>query len=489
MKTRLILIALLIATTTVVGELSIHDVKRLRESHKADGDAVEVFYRFAEDGELTLSLKNIKARVNEASEAWKVFDKEADQLVVLARSPFGGGETASSYWPGGVKAELLRKVVEPLEKQGFKNIVLPDLPPKKEGDEDKNADVGKDDKKDVEIEPYPKRGFADDENREFVLVVGLHHEKIPYKGASRRVPGEVVRVYSSRVTGWAILFHAPTGCAIWGTTSLAKVGKTAVSDTLNSASDAALIRLGFGDIDEPNIDKHITALKTNVELRQMDLAVMLVQTQRVDAVWAVMKTAMAKAAFKQKAWIVRYFNQKSVIQDYRLDPDKATATKCVQVNQQIPMRYLLIEQLRGVRSIQPLMLAVMMPLKDDIEIVELAQKLLPDLPPLTPDDEIVYITELAHQPPVGHEGPWKKDTTQAIRNLGYCRHHIDEAMAVARTYASRKIPPPRRGRRPRRDAYKEAGEWAIRELGKVKAERAKKMRDELDRMRRELKDD
>ncbi len=471
-----------------VAEVSIEQVKRRRESHKSDETSQEVFYRFDDDGDMVTSLAQIKKRAAEAAEAWGEFDKEVDTLVVLARSPLGSGETAGSYWPKGVKAELLRKVVPALAKAGFENVVLPDLPPEKAEDEDEE-DADDADEEAVEIKPFPKRGFSADEDYEFVLVVGLHHEKIPYKGASRRVAGAVIRAYSSRANGWAILFHGPTGCAIWGTTSLAQVGKTAVSDTLNSASAAALDRLSFKDIDEPNIKEHIETFKVRTELRQMDLAAMLVQTQRVDACWAVMKAAMSKRAYKTQAWVVRFFNTKSLIQDYRLDEDRARASGCVMVNQRVLMRYLLMEQLRGVRNVQSLMLAAMMPLKDDVQIVELAQELMAVAAPMAPDDEMVLITELAHQPPSSREGPWKKSVTQSIRNLGYCRYHIDEAMAVARVYSLRKVPPPRRGRRPRRDALKEAGQWAMRELSKARAERAKKVAEDLRRIKRHLEED
>jgi len=467
------------------GEVSIGEVKGRRELHKADGDRVEVFYRFADDGEKVTSLAHVKTRAAEAAEAWKAFDKDADTLVVLARSPFGGGESAGSYWPAGVKPELLRQVVPALRKAGFENVVLPDLPPEEaegEGDEDEDED-------EAEIKPYPKQGFSTDDDQAFVLVVGLHHEKIPYRGASRRVAGEVIRAYSSRTTGWAILFHGPTGCAIWATTSLARVGKQAVSDTLNSASEAALVRLSFAGIDEPNIEDHIRNLQARSELPQVDIAAVLVQTQRVDAVWAVMKAAMGRQAFRNKAWVVRFFNSKSVIQDYRLDEAKARSDGCVMVNQRVPMRYLLMEQLRGVRTIQPLMLAAMMPLKDDVQIVELAQELMTRQGPATPDDEIVLITELAHQPPDARQGPWKKGPTRAVRNLGACRHHIDEAMAVARVYASRRVAPPRRGRRPRRDPLREAGQQAMRDLSKARAERSRKAAADLKRMKDRLERD
>jgi hypothetical protein len=57
---------------------------------------------------------------------------------------------------------------------------------------------------------------------------------------------------------------------------------------------------------------------------------------------------------------------------------------------------------------------------------------------------------------------------------------------VARVFALRKLPPPGRGRRPRRDALKEAGQQAMKELSRARAERAKKVSEELRRLREML---
>ncbi|KKL92495.1 hypothetical protein LCGC14_1884100, partial [marine sediment metagenome] len=72
-------------------------------------------------------------------------------------------------------------------------------------------------------------------------------------------------------------------------------------------------------------------------------------------------------------------------------------------------------------------------------------------------------------------GAFWRHTSQTVRNIGRCRTYIEEAMAVAKKYANRPAPKPRRGRRPRRDPLREAGRAALAELRQTKAERARKL--------------
>ncbi len=466
-------------TTAALADVPITKVRALRKVHKLDKDHQEVFYKYEDEGEYVTPLDQARQRGAEAAKAWEEFEKSQEPVAVLARSPFGGGETAGSYWPAGVKCELLRKLIEPLTKQGLK-VVLPDLPPeKKEGDdEDKEEDD------EEEVKPYPKIGFSED--YEFVVVIGLHHEKIPYKGIRYKTGEQLVHRFSSRVNAWAILFHAPTGSAFWGTTSVARAGHGTVPDTLNTAAEAALMRLDLTKIGVGELSGQIKAFSERKELPRMDVAGMLVQTQRADAVAAVMKAAISKPAFRNTVWVVRHYSNRGVVQDYRTDPAQAKGRGCVEVNQRVLMRVLLMEQLRGMRTVQGCVLAAGMPLIDDIEVPEIGRKYVSTLGPVFADDEVVLITELAHNPPRHRRGMWGRDPVRAVRNLGRCKVHIDEAMAVARTFASRKLPPPRRGRRPRRDPLKEAGQAAMRELAKARAEREKKVRQELRRIKEAL---
>ena len=93
------------------------------------------------------------------------------------------------------------------------------------------------------------------------------------------------------------------------------------------------------------------------------------------------------------------------------------------------------------------------------------------LGPLSADDEIVLIGELAHS---DRRRIFRRNFTTAVRNLGKCRVHIDAAMAVAKFYADRKVPAPPRGRRRRRDPLKAAGRAALLELNRARVEQRKK---------------
>jgi len=181
-------------------------------------------------------------------------------------------------------------------------------------------------------------------------------------------------------------------------------------------------------------------------------------------------------------WVVRWYSDRGVVQDYRVAPEQARGRRCVEVNQRVLMRVLLMEQLRGMRSIQACALAARMPLVDDIEVPEIGRRQISSPGAIFADDEVALITELAHNHPSRRRGMWRRNPVGAVRNLGRCKVHIDEAMAVARSFAARKLPPPRRGRRPR-DRLKEAGVAAMKELAKAKAERQKKVAEELRRIK------
>jgi hypothetical protein len=111
-----------------------------------------------------------------------------------------------------------------------------------------------------------------------------------------------------------------------------------------------------------------------------------------------------------------------------------------------------------------------MQLKEDFEIGPLGQSLAGRVQPVNGDDEIILIGELAHS---DRRRIFRRNFAAAVRNLGKCRVHIDEAMAVAKFYATRKLPPPRRGR-PRRDPLKDAGRAALLELNQARIEQQKK---------------
>lgn len=212
----------------------------------------------------------------------------------------------------------------------------------------------------------------------------------------------------------------------------------------------------------------------------MDLAAMLVQTQRADAVTAVTEAAISPTAFRNTAWVVRWYSNRGMVQDYRIDPEAAKAKGCVLVSQRVLMRVLLIEQLQGMRSVQACVLAANVPQIDDIEVPQIGQQFVSTLGPVCPDDEVVLMAELAHRDPYDRRGSFWRSSAGAVRNLGRCRFHIDQATAVARVFASRNPPPPPgKGRRPRTDPIRQAGIAALKELAEARAQREKDIRQKL----------
>ncbi len=431
------------------------DAKALRQVRKIDKDRFEVLYKF--EDEYAMPAAQAAKRSGEAAKAWAKFDKASNPVAVIARSPFGGGESSKSYWPEGVEAGLLKNVVGPLEKAGLK-VVLPDMV-EEEGKDQAGGAVAK--------KPFPDVGFSED--YEFVLVIGLHHEPVPHGGVSRTVAGKVVYSRSSRVNAWAILFHCPTATAFWGATAVARVDRGAAADPLSqspadsAAAETAIGALDFTDIGADNIPGYIEKLAEPDGLECLDTAAMLAQTQRADAADAIVNAATSEAGFKNTVRVVRYFNQKGVVQDYRTDRATAERRKDVEVSQPVMMRVLLLEHLRGLRGIQPCAVLACVPRMTDVEIPGIAQQQAGHLMPLSADDEIVLIGELANSDPLGI---FARNRVAAVRNLGRCRVHIDEAKAAARTYAERKAPAPRRGGAPVRDDLKEAGAAALEELNK-----------------------
>jgi len=228
-----------------------------------------------------------------------------------------------------------------------------------------------------------------------------------------------------------------------------------------------------------NIAAHIKRFSEQQELPQADVAAMLVQTQRADAVAAVIEAARKPAAFRNTAWVVRWYNDRGMVQDYRIDPAGAKTKRYVLVNQRVLMRVLLLEQLRGMRGVQACVLAANVPQIDDIEIPQIGRRLVGRLVPICPDDELVLIAELAQRDPRDRRGLFWRNSVAAVRLLGRCRFHVDEAMAVARAFALRKPPPPRKGRRPRTDPIRQAGIAALKELAEAKAQREKEIRRKL----------
>ena len=424
------------------------EIKSLREVREVEKNRVEVLYKF-EDEYVTLVAQAAR-RGGEAAKAWAKFDKASNPVAVIARSPFGGGESSKSYWPEGVEGELLKNVVGPMEKAGLK-VVLPDLPSK----------------------PFPDVGFSED--YEFVLLIGLHHEPVPHGGVSRTVDGKVVYSRSSRVNAWAILFHCPTATAFWCATAVAGIDRGAAANPLSAAAETAIGALDFTDlacrqagIGADNIPGYIEKLAEPNGLECLDTAAMLAQTQRADAADAIVRAATSVPAFKNTVRVVRYVSQKGVVQDYRTDRATAEKRKFVEVSQPVMMRVLLLEHLRGLRGIQPCAVLACVPRMTDAEIPCIAQQHAGRLMPLSADDEIVLIGELANSDSLGI---FARNRVAAVRNLGRCRVHIDEAKAAARTFAERKASAPKRGAKPVRDYLKEAGAAAMEELNKLNAAR------------------
>ncbi len=421
------------------------DVKALRQVRKVEKGRVEFLYKFQVEY-VTLPAQAAK-RGGEAARAWAKFDKKSKAVAVLARSPFGGGESVKSYWPVGVKDELLKNVVEPLKKAGIKKIVMVDT---------------------LKREVQPKVGFP--KGYEFVLVIGFHHEPVPHRGSRRTVAGKVVYSRSSRVNAWAILFHAPTATAFWCATATAGVDHRDVDDPLNTAAERAMAALDFTGIGTDNIPGYIKKLAEPEGFNALDIAATLAQTQRADAAEAIVRAATSVSAFKNSVRVVRYVSQKGVVQDYRTGREAAERRKYVEMVQPVMMRVLLLEHLRGFRGIGPCAVLARVPRERDFQIPRIGRRQVGRWMPLSADDEIVLLGELAN----ADFDNRRKRTTEvlwsnrvaAVRNLGRCRVRIDETKVVARLFAERKTPKPKRGQRPRRDRLKEAGIDALKELNK-----------------------
>lgn len=459
---RRIAIALLfaLAASTATAQVALPEVQALRREQKDDKDRAGILYQFEpRAGEFLSAVAQSARRGKAAAEEWTLFDRSEGRIAMVADSPFGGGETSKTYWPAEVRPELLRNLLEPLAKFGLK-ADLPGLPP---------ASAEADKAPAAPAKPWPKIGFSDE--YEFVLLVGLHHEPIPYEGTRRRADGTVIYARGSRANAWAILFHAPTGSAFWATTAVARIGHLGVADPVNVAAETVLGYLEFDGIGAHNIPAHIQRLSELQDLHVVDVAAMLAQTQRADAIDALIKLAVSKPAYRMKPRVLRYFNERGTPQDYRLDPAGAKARKWPYVAGPLPLRIMLMEQLGGMRSVRACSVAAMVPLEEDFQIGPLGQSLAGRLGPLGGDDEIILITELAHS---DRQRIFRRNYASAVRNLGKCRVHVDEAMAVAKLYADRKSPPPRRGGRPRPDPLKEAGKAALAELRQTKARQQQK---------------
>ena len=434
------------------------EIKALRKVRKIDKNRVEFLYQF-EDEYVTLAAQ-AAGHGSEAARAWAKFDKKTKAVAVLARSPFGGGESVKSYWPIGVKSELLKNVVEPLKKAGIKKVVLTDMPE----EEGKNGGSVK--------KTSPKAGFP--EGCEFVLVIGFHHEPVPHRGSRRTVAGKVVYSRSSRVNAWAILFHAPTATAFWCASATTGVDRSDVDDPLNVAAERAVAALDFTGIGTDNIPGYIKKLAEPEGFNALDIAATLAQTQRADAAEAIVRAATSVSAFKNSVRVVRYVSQKGVVQDYRTGREAAEKRKYVEMAQPVMMRVLLLEHLRGFRGLQPCAMLARVPRERDFQIPRIGRQQVGRLMPLSADDEIVLIAELVdadfsfqNRKKRTKELLWRT-RHDAVGNLGRCRVHIDEAKVIARLFAERKITKPK----PPRAAYldeiglKEAGIDALKELNK-----------------------
>jgi len=448
------------AASSAPAQVSLKDVRALRRERMDQQGAVTVLYKFDPAGaEYRDPADQAALRGREAARAWGIFDRANEPVAVLARSPFGGEETPGSYWPTDVKPELLAGLQETLREAGLKPEFPDPLGKASEGGTPPALPPGK---------PWPKLGFAED--YEFVLVVGMHHEPIPYLGTRRTGDGKIIYARSSRVNAWAILFHAPTATAFWATTATARVGHRSVPDPLNVAAETALGYLDFDEIGTDNIPDHIQDLTAQPGLYAIDAAAMLTQTQRADAVRAVVKFATSMAAYQSSIRVLRYFNQHGAAQDFRITPEEAKRRRYTYAAQPVVARMLLVEQLRGVRSIAAASTAALVPRHQDLDIGPIGQTYAGRLPPVNADEEIILICELACS---DRRGIFRRNLAGAIRNLGRCRVCLDEAMAVAKFYADRKPPAPRKGKRSRRDPLKEAGQAALRALTEAKAKQKK----------------
>ena len=430
-------------------------IAQWRKETPLDEDRIEVRYKYGDV--YRTPAEQAARRGKEATIMWGAFDKAETVLPVVARSPYGGNECAASYWPEHVKPELLRIVATSLTKAGYK-VDLPEVPPEPAT---QPAADGAASQPAEEKEPWPKVGWPED--HDFFLVVGLHHEPVGYLGKRRKVEGRMVYYRASRVNAWAILFHKPTGSGFWGSVSKRFIDHKGVSDTLNTASAAALGYLGFDGIGSDNIPGQIARMRQNKELEAVDIAAMVAQTQRADATTAIAAFAMHKTAFSTAARVIRHFNQRGTVQDFRTSEAQGAKGKCVLVSTRVVVRNLLLEQLRaavGVSAAQP---SAMITDIVDVDIGPIGRRNITAVGPLCADDEIVLLAEMAQGNPSDRKGLFWRNPYGAVRMLGKCRVYMDEAMTVAKLYATRRVVKDRRGR-VRRDRLRDAGQAAMKDL-------------------------
>ena len=461
MRKRVILSSLLIVMLSAAGAVlaatSLAQVRNLRKKIISKTKGVEIVYKF-DDEYLTLQAQ-AKRRGKEAAKVWAALKPDEKVIAVIGRSPFEKGNGAKGYWPAGIDESILTDLIEPLEKVGVK-CVFPDLV-----DKSKRSSASAEE----QVKPWPKVGFSDD--YKFVLVIGFHYEPVPYRSGAYRVKDGIIYSKESRVNAWAILFYCPQATAFWASISSATADFRDGDNPVAIAARRALARLDFSTIGTDNIPLFIKKLRQAEKIDMLDIAGMLVQTQRADAVDAVIKVATSASAYKTTMRVLRYYNQRGTVQDYRTTPAEAKKRNYVLVCQPVMMRILLMERLRDIRGIQPSLLAARVDRRFDYEISLLGSKQLTQLGPICPDDELVLISELASR---DAKKVFQWYLARAVRLLGRCKMHAEQALVVARYYAARKSFRPRRGRRPRRDHIKEAAQAAIAEITRTLSTKSKK---------------
>lgn len=458
MKVRAVVLSLSIVVVSAGGAVSaatsLSQVRNLCKQTADKSRNIRVTYKF-NDEYLTLQAQADK-RAKEAAKVWAALKPDEKLIAVIGRSPFGGGERTGGYWPAGIDESVLGLIVKPLEKLGVK-CALPDLASKTQAD---TAPMG------ATVKPFPKVGFSQD--YKFVMVIGFHCEPVPYHSGRYRVRNGVVYSRASRVNAWAILFYCPTGIAFWAEVSSATADFHDGDNPVDIAARRALASLDFSKLGSDNVPAFIRKFAQVDKFEALDIADVLVQTQRADAVRAVINSATSAAGYRTTLRVLRYYNQRGVVQDYRVSPDEAKKRKYVLISQPVMMKTLLMERLRGIRGIQPCVVAAMVDRRLDYRIPALGRRYITSVGPVCPDDEIVLISELANRDP---RGIFRWSLARAVRALGRCRNYADEALIVAKYYAARKSRLPRRGRKPRRDPVKQAARWAIEEIHKVRAKR------------------
>ena len=503
------------ASVPVYGQLA--KIRKWKKLTQVDRDHALVEYQFEPDAdgsnpkipkvEPVTPAAQAARRARLAVEAWKLRDPSWP-IAVLNRSPYGGGECKDSYWPAGIKSEHLAVVVENLARRGVRvetpgleiavtqpatatatapaaapapapRLLLPGeaspgsllegLAPVTPSDAPApDAPVGR-------SPPAPTttsrpRGVPTDsfgQDYEFVLVVGLHHEALPYHGVRSHEAGKTIYSRTSRLNAWAVLFHTPTGCAFWGAYASTRVGYGTANDPVSAGAAAALSSLSFETLGADNLGQIALRMPQLDGANLLDLAAVLIHSQRADAVEAAMKAAMAKGAFTNKIDVLRHFNAKGTPLDYRTDPTDAEKAGSL-ASQQIIMRFPLLEQLRAMRSLQGCVLAAQVPLVDDIELGLLGKQYLTQRGPMGPDDEVVLLAELVQDRPETSIFAQANVAVAAVRQLGRCRTYIDEAIAVCMWIIERPDPPP--GSRQPRDPLKDPAQAALGELNQAKTE-------------------